>query len=211
MKSELDHVLWGVADLDQGMSAFAKMTGVMPQVGGRHPGIGTRNALVSLGETIYFEIIAPDPAQHLQGTLGGELASLPAPTLMAMALRAPDLARIAAAYDAHGIASERLDEGRTTPQGERLSWSLCEPAYDLKPMDPRRPFYIDWKGTPHPSRSAPAGCRYKSITVSGPDAAETRKLWAELGVPAELKQADRHQIMLLLTTPQGEVRFDGRF
>ena len=59
----LDHLVYGVDDLQKGMARFEALTGVKPALGGRHDGLGTHNAIVSLGGGAYFEIIAPDPTQ----------------------------------------------------------------------------------------------------------------------------------------------------
>ena len=62
-KIQIDHIIWAVPDLDAGAKYFEETSGVKPIVGGVHPGRGTRNMLASAGDNMYFEIIAPDPAQ----------------------------------------------------------------------------------------------------------------------------------------------------
>ena len=83
--ARVDHLILGVSDLQAGIRAVEKQTGVRPVRGGRHPGGGTRNALISLGERHYLEILAPDPDQE-PGDRSRELKALRAPKLIGCGL-----------------------------------------------------------------------------------------------------------------------------
>ena len=65
MKPSIDHFMYAVPNLDDGIKWAEETFGVPPKFGGVHVGLGTQNALLSLGST-YLELIAPDPEQDLQ-------------------------------------------------------------------------------------------------------------------------------------------------
>ena len=95
----LDHILLGCSDLDQGIAFVEQHTGVRPAIGGVHPGRGTRNALLSLGELHYLEVIAPDPAQAGTKTsreeMVRELKSLTSPRIIEWAAHTTDMNDVA--------------------------------------------------------------------------------------------------------------------
>src|SRR5215469_6313783 len=95
--SNLDHILFGVSDLDHGIAWVEQRTGVRAIFGGVHPGRGTRNALLALGPRCYLEIIAPDP-QQAGATAGNDmvtrLRALQEPRLINWAAHTDDLASL---------------------------------------------------------------------------------------------------------------------
>src|SRR5688572_21311695 len=59
----IDHFILSINDLERGVAEFEQKTGVKPVFGGVHPNRGTQNALASLGDGRYIEVLAPDPKQ----------------------------------------------------------------------------------------------------------------------------------------------------
>src|SRR5690349_1247131 len=96
--ARVDHLVYAVPDVDAAVAALAERLGVRASPGGAHPGRGTRNALLALGDRAYLEIVGPDasqPAPARPRWLGVDDARVP--RLTAWAAASPDVARDAAA------------------------------------------------------------------------------------------------------------------
>jgi len=95
----LDHLLLGCNDLNRAVSFVEEHTSVRAATGGVHPGRGTRNALLSLGERRYLEIISIDPAQEKVADfampLVNMLKSLTTPRLVGWAAHPADIEAMA--------------------------------------------------------------------------------------------------------------------
>ena len=198
--AKLDHLMYAVPDLDVGMREIFELTGVAPVLGGSHPGIGTRNALLSFGDDQYLEIIAPDPQQDLPGTTGEILANNPNSGIRAWAVAADDLLAVRHAAEALNVASrDIIDMARTTPEGIDLAWQL------LFLNNARWPFFIDWQESPHPSVNAPLGCRLVEFLITTPDPEVYRQLMGRLGVEVAVEAGDLG-FFATLQTPNGRVQ-----
>lgn len=182
----------------------AALAGVLPGGGGSHEGFGTRNQLLSLGDALFFEIIAPDPAQDERGRRASGLESLPGPQMLTFCLQSDDLDAVASRAKTAGLSpQDPVAMGRTRADGVRLEWKILY--LDDTDWGDAIPFVIDWLGSPHPGGSAPAGCTLKEFTVLHPRAAELALLYGALGVPVAVAAAMSPGFLVRLNTPRGEV------
>jgi hypothetical protein len=150
-----DHIILGCRDLDEGVDYAEKLSGYRAEIGGSHPGRGTRNALLKLGERSYLEILAPDPAQP-QVNWHKDIAALTEPLLVGWATAGKNLERYAANLRAKGIACIGPTPGsRTNPKGVAFRWRTVMLEDDKAGI---LPFVIEWaEDSPHPASDAQAG------------------------------------------------------
>jgi hypothetical protein len=178
----LDHVLLGCSDLDRGIDFVAQHTGVRAAFGGVHPGRGTRNALLSLGERHYLEIIAPDPKQSTVPDHYG-LQKLSEPRLVGWAAHPGDLNQFATRLRVASLAFDGPNPGsRKRPDGRLLQWKTLNLKEDREGL---LPFFIEWSAdTVHPSADAPSGCKIFGFGLVAPDNSALENLCdlLELGV-----------------------------
>jgi hypothetical protein len=62
----MDHIIVSAFSLEVGADFIRKSLGVSPQPGGEHPRMATHNLLLRLGDSIFLEIIAPNPVSSLK-------------------------------------------------------------------------------------------------------------------------------------------------
>jgi hypothetical protein len=209
MSLRLDHFISGGRDLDAMIADFTRRTGVAPGRGGRHPGLGTHNALVSLGSDVYFELLAVDPTQRASraGTMGGRIDAFEAPRLFAYMVKSEGLERQRDVLARHGIGADLFDASRDTPDGRTLRWRLLVP-HD-NPFGDFVPKFIDWLDTVHPATTSTPGCAFERFDLGHPQALRLDELLRELDAGVWVEQADAPRMRLSMQTPRGRVEFTG--
>lgn len=205
---KLDHLLWGAPDLDEGRSVFEQLTGARVSPGGSHPGEGTRNNLMSLGDGIYFEIISVDPAQKERGKLARAVRKLTAPAMMGLAARDGDLEDVRKRAASVGLTpGEVVRKSRTRPDGATMSWSFLDLNEDC--FDGSIPIVLDWQKTTHPSRMPSAGCSLKSLAVLTPEPGRLRRIYDALRFEIDVEFASSKELRATISSPKGEVILTG--
>lgn len=200
--TQLDHLMYACPDLQTGIDEIYALTGVMPAMGGSHPGVGTRNALLSLDNRQYLEIIAPDPEQDLTGTTGQLLLDHGGTGIRSWAIACDSLTNVATLAAARNIATrDIIDMSRTTPDGIKLAWQL------LFLIDPHMPFFIDWLKSPHPALATPAGCQLKSFHISATASEIYSNLLTDLALSIAVTSG-ANAFTAELKTPKGIVLLD---
>ncbi len=199
----LDHIILGCNDLDRGIELVEEKTGVRPAIGGVHPGRGTRNALLSLGERRYLEVIAPDPAQH-EIVHFPQIRAMTDPRLIGWAVHPPDIAAVANQLRENKIAFQGPDDGsRKRPDGHVLTWKTINLADDRHGL---LPFFIEWStDSVHPSKDAPARCRLEYFEIMSADPDELSAALKRIGLDLPVQRSDKARLRALISGPKGDL------
>ncbi len=198
-----DHLVYAVPDLAAGVRDLEARLGARQTPGGSHPGLGTRNSLLRIGERVYLEVVGPDPEQPAPpGGLWFTGGAAPLPALVTWAVRSADLGGLATGPGGHLLGPVR-SMSRTRPGGERIAWTLTMPRKPL-PRQGIIPFFIDWGDTPHPCAELPdRGVRLVRLSGRHPDPESVRRDLGRLGVALEVA-VGRPGLVAVLETSAGD-------
>lgn len=199
----LDHLLFATPDVDATTADLEERFGVPFGPGGRHPGWGTRNRILPLGDSVYLEVIGPDEEQpDAAGNRILDVDGMESPSMRWWAVR-PE--RLESAVEAFRTAS--LDPGliiqgrRNRPDGTLLTWSMTDPR--SRSNDGILPLLIDWEQTTHPGAES-SGVTLTELRLEHPEPTRFAAPFARFGLP-EVHQAEAPAIIASFDTPKGRV------
>ena len=210
--AQVDHVILAIDSLDRGIELLARATGVKPVYGGAHPGRGTQNALLSLGVNQYIELIAPNPsdtsatARRFASQLMQYYSKYRDLTPVGWAVHVSDAVAERSRLIAKGLKAGEVRPGsRARPTGELLQWKTLDP-FGIE--NSLLPFVIEWGATtPHPSASAPGGCRLIDLTLGASSPDSITALFSKAGYEVNVRAADSDHMELTFDCPSGRIRF----
>jgi hypothetical protein len=204
----LDHMLLAINDRDRGMDWIESKLGVKPVIGGNHPGMGTRNALLSIGPNCYLEIIAPDPDQKTY-TFPIDIRSITEPQIITWCVGTKDIETLVKKAKESGFNIMGPFAGsRTRPDGKILKWknAFVQENFRVNNVDPV-PFFIEWASdTLHPSQDSPKGCTLQTFEIEHPRAGKLQEVFKSLGLDAKVNQSENAKLIATIASPKGEVK-----
>ena len=208
----LDHIVIGARRLDEGVAWAVGRLGVEPSGGGRHPLMGTINALWRLGSA-YLEVIAIDPDASPPGRprwFGLDRAETQArlargPRLITWVVRPHG--PLAAAADCASVAVGPVERH----QRADLHWHLTVPGDGVPPLGGLFPGLIEWPEgvAPPPERMAENGLVLERLIAEGADQALAPAL-ERIGAAGliELRPGSAPGLRAVIGTKAGSIELD---
>jgi Glyoxalase-like domain len=209
--NQFDHLFWAVPELEAGRAELERLTGVMPAIGGRHPGVGTHNALADLGgDRRFLEVIAPDPGQDRFSSFGNLVKGIKRPTLLTWVVRTTNAQEIAEIAKAAGLLpGVVLALSRRRPDGTSVSWRTVQVFGHT--FGALVPFFIEWRGNEHhPSAGATRGLELRELKINTPRPEELVEIFEALHLASifprqSVSKAPESGLIATLETPKGRV------
>jgi hypothetical protein len=209
MGSRIDHLVVAGPELAGLAADIASRYGVSPIPGGAHPGRGTRNELLGLGEGRYLELIGPDPEQPPPRggrPFGVDAVSQPALVTWCARPQRPIHDVVVDAAAAGFDLGPVVAMSRARPDGVLLQWHLT-----ITPLvsdhEGTMPFLIDWGSSPHPSASLPGGLELVELILETREPSKLRELLTIVGDfdDVTVEPGNVARLRARLRTPLGEL------
>ena len=206
MTLRIDHVVYGVDDLEAAAARFHEAFGLVTTPGGTHPRWGTANRIASLGGARYVELIAiVDAGVAATTPLGRAIAGRIADGDRWFALC---LADDAIDDTAARLGLAVMPGSRVRPDGREVAWRGA--GIDDERRTPDLPFFITWDGPAgvHPGAVAaehPSGARDVAwVEIAGD--AERFAAWTDgASLPVRSVAGDAGITGVALATPAGDL------
>jgi hypothetical protein len=203
----VDHLVYATPDVDATIEELAKRLGVRATPGGRHPALGTRNALLALGDGAYLEVIGIDRDAGVAAPTRPRpygLDGIGAPRLAAWAARADGIDDTVARARAGGYDPGPVQSlSRSLPDGSELNFRVTFPRSGAVELIP---FLIEWAhDAPHPSMTSTQGCRLLSFTAEHPEPATVAPQLTALGVKLVTRTSAAPALVAVIEGPGGTV------
>ena len=205
MSYKIDHIVWAVPDFEKGIEYFKNLTGVTPVFGGYHKNLGTKNALVNLGNECYFEILAIDETSAIKPPRWMGIDLITKPTITRWALKSANLERDSVILKSNNSLMADIKGGqRTLTSGEILKWQLTMPLSN--PTIEVAPFLLDWsESAAHPTQHLPVHCELMEIRFLHPSPPSIQAVFDYFGFEKFLEKGEEPSILIKLKTPNGIV------
>jgi Glyoxalase-like domain len=199
----IDHLVITAPSLAVGSKMVQEALGVWPQAGGEHTRMSTHNALLRLGEKVYLEVIAINPAApqpdrprwfELDAGARDRL-----PQLVTWVARCDDLSA------ARALCGPSHGEIDAMSRGD-LRWSITVPKDGSLPFNGVAPTLIQWHTPDHPAgRLADSGCELVELLGVHPEADGLGTWLEQIGFRGgfSIARGQQAQLIARIKTPSG--------
>lgn len=170
MTTQIDHLVIGAADLQQGVAYVQDILGVDIPYGGEHRQLGTHNHLMKLGNGLFFEIIAINP--YSPPPTRPRWFGLDNPFIRQVIEKEPVLLTwVVNTENIHSLlAKAKISFGKPEQiHRNKLSWYFGLPEDGRLIGDGLLPYVIEWQTDIHPATNmADLGCSLDRIELYHP-------------------------------------------
>lgn len=211
-RTRIDHLVIGAHTLEQGVAYVERLLGVTLPFGGVHPKMGTHNHLARLGDDIFLEIIAINPAGEAPGRPRWfnlddrqmQQSLKKSPRLISWVVNTADIKSLLQGAQCSFGAPELISRGQ-------LTWHFALPSDGRLLGGGFLPYLIQWHDAVHPAvKMADVGLRLKSLSAYHENPKWLSGLLASIGADGLVKVhgasgRELPGLRAIFDTPGGEV------